>query len=99
MDSVVKDFWSVSDDCLIIHHVKERETLYVPDEASCPIPLKYLDVMRRTHTGLESAEESKIEDYWWDAGAKRLSAPWIGKTVFYYLKPPAPSCYEWVEDA
>ena len=35
------------------HHVEPRVKLYVPREASFPIPLKYIDVTRATNTSLD----------------------------------------------
>ena len=32
------------------HDVQERQTPYLPQESSFPIPLKYIDVVRRTNT-------------------------------------------------
>ena len=42
--STVVDTWSITDDCVMIHHKWERTTLYVPDEATFPLPLEYIDV-------------------------------------------------------
>ena len=35
------------------HHVEPRVKLYSPREESFPIPLKYIDVSRTTHTNLD----------------------------------------------
>ena len=35
------------------HHVEPRVKLHVPREESCPIPMKYIDVTRTTHTSLD----------------------------------------------
>ena len=45
-----RDFWSISGDFIYRHHVEPRVKLYVPKEESFPIPLKYIDVTRNTHT-------------------------------------------------
>ena len=63
---------------------------------NCPIPVKYLDVLRRTYTDIESKDENDIEDLWTDDGAKALSESWRGKTVFTLLKPRAPPGYNWM---
>ena len=39
-------------------------TLNVPKEEAFPIPLKYIDVTRSTHTDLEVLPEKRIDDYW-----------------------------------
>ena len=57
-DASEPDFWSISDDCVMIHHRQARIKLYVPDESTFPIPLKYIDVMRRTYTDIDSAVET-----------------------------------------
>ena len=39
------------------HHVEPRVQLYVPREESFPVPLKYIDVIRSTHSDLDEAQE------------------------------------------
>ena len=46
----VNDFWSMSGSFIYRHHVEPRVKLYSPREESFPIPLKYIDVTRATHT-------------------------------------------------
>ena len=53
----------MNNDVIIRHHVLPRTRLYVPLEKHCPIPLKFIDVMRKTHTDLEGEDEHKIEDF------------------------------------
>ena len=45
------------------HHVQPRVQLYVPEEESFPLPLKYIDVTR-THTNLDVLQECRIDDHW-----------------------------------
>ena len=52
------DFWSVQGDFFYRHHNEPRVQLYVPEEETFPIPLKYIDVARSTHTGLDVMQES-----------------------------------------
>ena len=59
-----KDFWSVSGDFIIRQHTSPRTEMYVPSSVDFPIPLKYVDVTRRTETNLESASERIISDCW-----------------------------------
>ena len=47
------DFWSITGDFIYRHNVEPRVELYVPREESFPIPLKYIDVTRNTHTSLD----------------------------------------------
>ena len=47
------DFWYISGNIIQRHHVEPRVKLYVPREASFPIPLKYIDVTRSTSTSLD----------------------------------------------
>ena len=47
---VFHDFWSLSGSFIYRHHVEPRVKLYSPTEESFPIPLKYIDVTRFTHT-------------------------------------------------
>ena len=46
----INDFWSMSGSFIYRHHVEPRVALYSPREESFPIPLKYIDVSRTTHT-------------------------------------------------
>ena len=46
----MNDFWSMSGNFIYRHHVEPRVKLYSPREESFPIPLKYIDVSRTTHT-------------------------------------------------
>ena len=72
------------------HHVEPRVKLYSPREESFPIPLKYIDVLRTTHTNLDVMQESRIDDYWNIDGSRDLSDSWTGFTQFTLLseKPP-----------
>ena len=60
----MNDFWSVSGTFINRHHVEPRVKLYSPREESFPIPLKYIDVSRTTHTNLDVKQERPIDDYW-----------------------------------
>ena len=63
---------------------------YSPREESFPIPLKYIDVSRTTHTNLDVMQESRIDDYWNIDESRDLSDSWTGFTQFTLLseKPP-----------
>ena len=58
------DSWSNSEDHSYRHHVAPRVKLYVPREASFPLPLKYIDVTRATSTAMDVMLERSIDDYW-----------------------------------
>ena len=72
------------------HHVEPRVALYSPKEESVPIPLKYIDVTRTTHTNLDVKLEKRIDDYWNIDGSRDLSDPWTGFTQFTLLDEKAP---------
>ena len=73
------DFWTVTADLLIRHHNVPRSKLFMPDEVSdCPVPTKYLDVMRTTNTNLDTWAEKAVEDLWTEDGPRELSFKWIG---------------------
>ena len=62
------DFWSIEGNWTYRRHVEPRVKLYVLGEESFPTPLRYIDVIRRTHTALDVLQESRIVDYsehWW----------------------------------
>ena len=46
----INEFWSMTGSFKNRHHVEPRVKLYSPREESFPIPLKYIDVSRTTHT-------------------------------------------------
>ena len=68
------------------HHFGPRVKLYSPREESFPIPLKYIDVTRTTHTNLDVEQEKRIDDYWNIDGSRDLSDPWTGFTQFTLLE-------------
>ena len=75
------------------HHVEPRVKFYSPREESFPIPLKYIDVSRTTHTNLDVKQEKRIDDYWNIDGSRDLSDPWTGFTQFTLLEEKAPDGY------
>ena len=89
----MNDFWSMSGSFIYRHHVEPRVKLYLPREESFPIPLKYIDVTRTTHTNLDVKQEKRIDDYWNIDGSRDLSDPWSGFTQFTLLDEKAPDGY------
>ena len=98
-----KDFWTVSGDLLVRHHRTPRLELFIPTEDLSPIPLKYIDVLRRTETDLESQEEKTIKDIWLEyednlpSANRELSDHWTGRTIFTLLRPKPPDGQEWID--
>ena len=78
------DFWTITGDFIYCHHVEPRVKLYMPTEESFPIPMKYIDVTRTTHTSLDVLLEKRIDDDWDVDGEKDLSDAWTGFTRFIY---------------
>ena len=58
----MNDFWSMSGSFIYRHNVETRVKLYSPREESFPIPLKYIDVTRTTHTNVDVKQEKRIDD-------------------------------------
>ena len=56
------DFWSISSDFIYRHHVEPRVKLYVPKEASVPIPLNHVGATRATSVLLDVMLEKHIDD-------------------------------------
>ena len=75
-------------------HVEPRVKLYSP-RGIFPIPLKYIDVSRTTHTNLDVKQERRIDDYWNIDGPRDLSDPWTGFTRFILLEEKPPNGYMW----
>ena len=86
----INDFWSISGKYIHRHHVEPRVKLYSPREESFPIPLKYIDLSRTTHTNLDVKQEKRIDDYWNIDGSRDLSDPWTGfsRFILFEEKPP-----------
>ena len=76
-------------------HVEPRVQLYSPREESFPIPLKYIDVSRTTHTNLDVKQENRIDDYWHIDGSRDLSGLWTGFTRFILLEEKPPDGKMW----
>ena len=91
----INDFWSMSGNFIYRHHVEPRVKLYSPRDESFPIPLKYIDVSRTTHTNLDVKQEKRIDDYWNVDGSRDLSDPWTGFTQYILLKEKPPDGYMW----
>ena len=91
----MNDFWSMSGNFIYRHHVEPRVKLYSPREESFPIPLKYIDVSRTTHTNLDVMQERRIDDYWNVDGSRDLSGSWTGFTQFILLEEKLPDGYMW----
>ena len=91
----INDFWFLSGSFIYRHHVEPRVKLYSPREESFPIPLKYIDVSRTTHTNLDVKQEKRIDDYWNIDGSRDLFDPWTGFTQFTLPEEKAPDGFLW----
>ena len=91
----MNDFWSMSGNFTYGHHVEPRDKLHSPREESCPIPLKYIDVSRSTHTNLDVMKERLIDDYWNIDGSRDLFDSWTGFTQFTLLEEKPPDGCTW----
>ena len=94
-EEIHKDFWSIQGHFIYRHHIELRVQFFVPREESFPTPLKYIDVIRSTHTDLDAAQEKRIGDYWNVDGNKNLSDSWTGFTRFTILNETPPKGYMW----
>ena len=78
------DFWSISGNFTYRHHVEPRVKLYVPREESFPIPMKYIDVTRNTHTSLDVMMEKIL----------MITATWMEKENYQmHGQVSQDSCY------
>ena len=91
----INDFWSMSGNFKNRQHVEPRVKLYSPREESFPLPLKYIDVSRTTHTNLDVKQEKRIDDYWNIDGSRDFSDPWTGFTRFILLEEKPADGYMW----
>ena len=93
-DAII-DFWSMSGIFIYRHHVEPRVKLYSPREESFPIPLKYIDVTRTTHTNLDVKQERRIDDCCNIDGSRDLSDSWTGFTQKTLIEEKPPDGYMW----
>ena len=91
----MNDFWSMSGIFIYRHHVEHRVKLYSTRGESFPIPLKYIDVTRTTHTNLDVKQETRIDDYWNIDGSRDLFDPWTGFTQLTLLEEKPPDRFLW----
>ena len=83
-------------ECITVHNLVPRTSMFIPAEENMPLPLDYVDVMRTTRTNIDGVE-AEIEDVWHDnANAGRdLTEPWVGTTTFYLVKTRPKKGYAW----
>ena len=67
----------------------------MPKEEKFPIPMKYIDVTRKTDTSLDVLLKKTAVDYWNVDGEKELSDAWTGSTRFVLQKERPPEGYTW----
>ena len=91
----INDFWSMSGNFIFRHHVEPMVKLYSPREESLPIPLKYIDVSRTTHTNLDVKQEKRIDDHRNADGPRDPPDPWTGPTQFTLLEEKPPDGKMW----
>ena len=89
------NFWSIEGDFIYRHHVERRVQFNVPKEETFPIPLRYIDVTRTTHTNLDVLQESRVDDYWKVDVDRSLSDSWTGFTKFTLPNDKLPQGYVW----
>ena len=85
-----KDFFTII--------IMNREFNYTCQKKShFPIPLKYIDVIRSTHTDLDVAQEKRIDDYWNVDEKRNLSDSRTCFTRFTLLNETPPKGHMWSE--
>ena len=89
------DFWSMSGNFIFPFHVEPSVKLHSPREESFPIPRKYIDVSRTSHTDFDVKRERLIDDYKKIDGSRDLSDYWTGFTQFTLLDEKPPEGYMW----
>ena len=67
----------------------------VLQERSFPVPLKYIDVVRRTNTTVDVLQKCQIDDFLDVDGDWRLSGQWAGFTQFTLLNNTPLRVYTW----
>ena len=89
------DFGSMEGDFIHRQHVEPRVQLHVPKEESFPLPLRYIDLIKRTQTTLDLLHESLVDDHWNVDVDRSLSDSCAGFTKFTLLNAKLPQRYMW----
>ena len=92
-----KDSWPLSGDLIYRHREEPRLKLYGPVNETFPIPFKYVDVMRQTHTNVDHVSENVINDNWIETKNVNLSEDWTGTTRSQILRTRFLEGCEWVK--
>ena len=94
-----EDFWTFQGETLTRHHRQPRDTMFDPRKSPCPVPLKFLDVMRHTNTDCDLLRDRNIEDYWTnsDNNKRHFDQFWTGSTRFELIRPEPPEGKRWVQ--
>ena len=83
LDSDAQDTWGMSQSMLIRVINRPRTSMCILDEKTCPVPIEYVDILRRTETYLDARSERTIRDLWTTENADyELSQPWTGRVTF-----------------
>ena len=88
-----QDSWIIKGGLLKKIHRQPRYRKFIPTEENCPIPLKYIDITRKTETTIKDKNEALSYDCWYDQPEVKLSEPWIGTTTFYLIPERPPQGY------
>ena len=92
------DSWALSESVLVRHINVPRTKMYVLKQEDCPVPLEYIDILRRTETDIDAKSEKTIRDFWTTENADyELSQPWVGRVVFELRRIDPGKCWEYVE--
>ena len=76
------DFWSITGDFIHRHLVEPRAKLYVPREESFPIPLRYIDGTRTTHSSYCWKNIWKIIGTWMEKENNQMHGQ-VSQDLFY----------------
>ena len=77
------------------HHVEPRVKLYSPREVSFPVPLKYIDATRTTHTNLDVKQENTSMIIIISMGQETCRILFTGFKQITLLDEKAPDGYMW----
>ena len=82
------DFWTISGSFFVVFTLHQELLSTVPNDGSFPIPLEYIDVVRRRNTTKDVSLRSRIDDYWnINISQEQLSEPWtVSRRTQYWMK-------------
>ncbi len=82
-ESKLTDYWVLFPEKVVLVHLVDRKTLFVPKDADCPVDPASLDSTRTSRYADGKHHWQEFQDDWTGPDAHRiLDFSWLGETIF-----------------